>query len=312
MIDPSALKESSCLRRLYLTVVEGYSSKVQTNDVEFGSAFHKFKAYLRIHGINSFAEAHNAAIEYYKVTPMYKKKDKEYLTEAFLSNLCREYYVKYLKDDFEIVRIGNESLVELPFCFPYYSDDKMDILLCGTIDEIGKIKKGLYCISDLKTTHAWDIESYFRGYKLSPQLIFYVWALRKYYSLYREKFPKDFDIESVGVFIDGVFLRGKNSPVELVRSEVEIIKLNKIIEFEVLLSEKINELIKWFSIFKVTTPNFPLREGMLNGSCQTIYGPCKFFNVCASPDNEVAQILLQNNYKQKHYNPLKFGQNDKS
>src|SRR4051812_983967 len=185
ILDASAFKESSCLLRLFYTAVLGYRGKINSNDIEFGSAFHLFRAIFREKGLEGLAEGVLAATRHFDTTPMTVKKNKQYLDRTFLQKCCVEYATKYEKDLFQVVRGDDgEALLELKFGIPYYDDGEVEILLAGTIDEVGKFVNGIYCISDCKTSSVWNIEDYFRSYQMSPQLIFYRWILKKYAELY--------------------------------------------------------------------------------------------------------------------------------
>ncbi len=185
-LDATAFSGSSCIRRLFYQVVEGYTTKLKYNDLEFGTATHLFKAEIRKGAEISFLLGLQRAKTYYKNKPMLIKKDKSYMTEGFLMSVCNEYYIKYGegKDDFKPIFVDKEPLVELKFSIPVYTSDKLIVFLSGVIDEIGKFSNGCYAIGDLKTTSVWDVEKYFKGYQLSPQMLFYRYMLEQHARLY--------------------------------------------------------------------------------------------------------------------------------
>ena len=146
-VDASAVKESSCSRRFFWNVVSGYREKLNTNDVEFGSAFHEFIKVMKLNGGN-YAEAIMAAVERFNV-PMEIKKDKQYLTAQYLQRLCIRYWDEYVKQDSFETLTGSDgkALVEEKFSFPYYADDQVEVALCGTIDDLCKHKHGTVALS---------------------------------------------------------------------------------------------------------------------------------------------------------------------
>jgi hypothetical protein len=116
-------------------------------------------------------------------------------------------------------------------------------------------------------------------------------------SLFAEINKKD-----VACMIDAVFLRGKTQPVEFKRSDVFIFNKTQMDEFEHLVYKKIMELVAI-----VKQEKLPVRDGMLNGACQTVYGHCKFFGACKQSDDVSAQHMLNRYFIQRKYDPLTFG-----
>ncbi len=305
MADASAFKESSCLKRMFNTVVEGYKTKTNSVAIEFGVAFHKFREMTRADP-SKFGEALLAAKKYFEETPMYVEKKKEYLTSNFLFQTCTSYYTKYSNDRFKTRVHKGHPLLELGFSFPYYIDDEIEILMAGTIDEIGSYSDdGLDCVMDAKSSGLWDVEDFFKGFKLSPQMIFYRWAIRQFAKAFPDSWVSSIDSNNVGCVIDGVFYAGKDAPVQLVRSNVMLFPEHLLTEFEQLLALKVKELIDHVKVWLHSGKKIvPMKYGMLNGACETVYGKCKFFNACSAPDLETEQMLLENNYIKKFYNPL--------
>jgi hypothetical protein len=318
--DASAFKESSCDLRLFLTTVEGYKGKNHNNDIEFGSAFHKFRAALR-NGAG-FEVGMIMARNHYNEAEYTVKSNKKYLTTKFLELVCGGYATKYAND--ALVPVITPHDIALPngdviprgspliepttrFAFPYYVDDVCEILIAGTIDELAQWKgTSGYVIVDAKTTSVWDVETYFRSYNLNPQMITYRWAIRQYALAYPDSFLALIDQQEVSAMIDGIFYAGETKPPEYRRSKPIIFSEQDIEEFGVLVKEKVAELVLDIHKF-VETGKLPLRKGFLNGSCQTPYGPCKFFNVCAAPDAESRESILESHFNKGTYNPLTHG-----
>ncbi len=208
ILDASAFSNSACLLRLFRITVEGYTQKLENNDVCFGTAFHLFRKIFRDKGDCGMAEGLNVAKEYFIKTPMVVKPNKTYLTPLFLMRICMEYAEKYVHDKFKPIRVKTkkwittnpgiensggfieveEPLLELKGAFPYYVDDEIEILMAFTIDEIGKESNSIVSICDAKTTSVWNIKEYLDSYELSCQLRFYKWSLLKYAEAYPESF----------------------------------------------------------------------------------------------------------------------------
>jgi hypothetical protein len=306
-VDASALKESGCVRRFYWSVVKGYRAPLQTNDVEFGSAFHEFVKVMRFNpGRYDLAVA--AATKRYSV-PMDIKPEKSYMTVNYLLNVCLLWYENYDKQDSFVTvvePVSKRPMVEAKFSVPYLITPELEVNLCGTIDDVCKHKHGTYALRDYKTTSVWKKEQYLSGYALSPQLMFYRMILKKYADLYPDSIFAEINKVGLCCFIDGVFLAGAKAPPTFARSEMFNFPAAQMEEFECLVSKKIDELV-----YYVLNNKVPQRTGMLNGSCQTVYGDCKFFAPCRQIDDISTQHLLNRYFIQKPYNPLKFGDEHK-
>jgi hypothetical protein len=301
-VDASSLKESSCSRRFYLNVIEGYRTRVNSNDIEFGSAVHEFIKIMRTSGGN-YALAIKAAQERYAV-PMEFKDRKQYMTPTYLTRVCMDFWQNWVeKDDFETIIKDGEPLVELKFSYPYYADDQVEVLLCGTIDDICKHKHGTYALRDYKTTSVYDKTGYLAGYALSPQLMFYKMIIDYYGRSYPDSLFGELSQKNIACFIDGIFLAGAAKPADFARSEIFVFKPEQMTEFEKLVNTAVMKLVA-----DVKANLLPTREGMLNGACQTVYGKCKYFTACLQGDETGMQHMLNRHFIKAEYNPLKFGE----
>ncbi len=309
ILDASALSNSACMLKLFRTVVQGYTSKLNSNDIEFGTAFHKFRRIFRDKGENGLALGIKVAKEHFINTPSHVKSNKQYLTPNFLMRICLEYAAKYVKDPFQVIRIkdNTEALLELKFAFPYYVDDDMEILIAGTIDELGKHSNGITCICDAKTTAMWDVKKYFTSYELSCQLRFYKWALLQYIKAYPNSFLAEICKDEIGCMIDGIFYKGKDQEVIYQRSDVMLYNDDKdMLEMDRLIRRKVNDLIITIINWRGNSI-FPLREGILIGACETRYDLCTFSRVCAAVDETTRDVMLDYDFIKKQYNPLTHG-----
>lgn len=301
-IDASAIKESACTLRFYRTIVEGYREKLPTNDMLFGSAFHEFIAEMERTGGN-YGAAIQAAKKVFAL-PCEIKRNKKYLTETFLLKLCMRYWDEYLvNNDYQTVKSEDgKPLVELKFAWPYYVDENVEVLLCGTIDRIAKNNK-IYALADYKTTAVFDKDSYLRSYWLNPQLMFYRLILRYYAEAYPDSIFAKINQSNFVVFIDGIFMAGAEKDPEFIRSDVMEFPDTQMAEFERLLEQKVKKLVT-----HVASGVIPEREGMLNGACETKYGACLFSVACRQSDEIAAQHMLRRNFIQKPYDPLSFNE----
>lgn len=340
VLDSSAISNSACMLKLFRTVVQGYTSKVNPNDIEFGTAFHKFRKIFRDKGENGIAPGIYAAKDYFINTPMHVKSNKKYLTPNFLMKICMEYAVKYEKDQFQVIRVKynkpfykhskeemekiqikenrligmdelfevEESLLELKFVFPYYVDEDMEILIAGTIDELGKHHNGIVCICDAKTTAMWNVQEYFEGFNLNCQLRFYKWSILKYIEAFPDSFLAQVCEHEIGCFVDGIFYKGADQEVIYQRSEVMLYNDDKgMKEMDSLVERKVEQLIDTVKQWKHNRL-LPMREGILIGACETRYGKCTYAPVCAAVDDTVRDVMLDYNFVKKPYNPLNHGE----
>lgn len=313
MLDASALGEASCLYRLFNNVVQGYAPKKENNDLEFGSAMHKFAKVFRDKGIAGIPQALNEALTYYTTKPM--KIKKEYLTPDFLSKACMLYAQHYANDNFEPIFYKGEPLTELRFCqpIPFYEDDLLEILMAGTTDELGKFRYRSHAIKDLKVTSLWDRKKFFESYQLSSQLRFYRWNLREFAEFYPDSIYAEIQKDdSIVSFIDAVFhkpgLKGQLAEVEMERSP-EIVYHNwELDEFEEMLKDLV--LGRFVPLVKkyMKDGTIPTRDGILVRACQTVYGDCKYAEACKCPDMVSRQLTFENNFIKREYDPLSHGE----
>lgn len=310
-LDASALGESSCMHRLFNNVIMGWTAAKQNNDMEFGSAVHKFRKVFRDKGYAGWVDGLEEARTYYSNKPMFIRKD--YLTEEFLAKVCFAYANTYRNDSFETLRShSGEVLTELRFNFPYYIDDQIEILFAGTMDELGKFNHGAYGNGDLKVTSLWDKRKFFEGYRLSSQLRFYRWALREYAFRYPDSIFAEVEASgNVISFIDGVFhkpgTKGNMAEVEFARSENPIIfSKEELDEFGWMLQEKVHRFVELVHAW-LRDGTLPIRDGILVRACQTVYGECKYSKVCPLPDQTSREMELENSFVKRSYDPMTHG-----
>lgn len=302
-LDASALKNSACPRRHYLAVIEGWRSKVMNNDIEIGVAFHKFPAKIEELGNAGFGVGILDAMEYFRKTPMFVKEKKAYMTEHYLAKACQRWFQEmYKKDTATVIRANDGTpMVEIPFEFLYYSDDFLEVWICGTIDKVVKFQNGCLAIGDYKTTSSHNKQEFFQNFLLSVQLRLYLWAV---WRMCKEAPTGSFfstikSISSIGMFIDGIFFNGVDT-IDYKRSDVMFMKADKMAEFELMLEGDVQTLI---ALSKANT--LPPPHGIMTDSCSK-WGGCPFSAACASPDMISFKHILKNNFIQRPYDPLNF------
>lgn len=324
-LDASLLKKSACARLLYLIGIEGYRSEILSHDIVYGLAFHKFtetyQLNVREHG-SDMAQVlgWQACLRTWNTVAKSIKPEKKYLDASHLARTCDIWRESLVEDSFVFSEFNGKPLVELKFSINVYEDDEVVVLLCGTIDKIGRIQKGCYCIGDYKTTGQLDFrntdapyDKYFRQYKLDPQLRTYLFALQRYGKHYPNSvFSEICSSGKIGCFIDGVFLRPnqkpatENIPVDasIVRSPMFFYSQDDQDEYKNLLEFQIQKLLSVYRIHKIGA--LPFREGIINGTCNTIYGGCQFAYACGSVDNFMFRQTLDRTFIKKPYDPMSF------
>lgn len=323
MLDPSALKGASgCRRKLYLTVYKGYRSKKPTIDMEYGSAFHLFsKEVVKRRAKETTVEGKEQAffislgIAKDSLATMVPQcifpKFKDHLTPAHLVATCFGFKRKYLdqEDGLKVVLAPDGTpLVELSFAYPWYSDNEIDVLMCGTPDYVGKTKSGSYLITDYKTTSSWNSKEFLESFRLDPQLMVYIMIFKKIAKDNPDSIFGELCKHPLGGRIHGVFTNSSKD-TEFERSETYYYDDSKMEELEQLINETIeNNLPYWKHDL------LPLRQGMCNGFCKVGYGGkgCEFQAACQEPiGDDIFNRIMNNNYITVPYNPLTFGGQDK-
>ena len=299
LLDASLASRAQCKRRVYYLGVMGYRAPILPVDIVYGNAFHKFIEHmLKTQG--NFAVAIKSAREAFDV-PMTVPKKKQWMNENHLMSTCIDYWNQYAKrDEFEVLHWNDKPMVEVKFVFPYYSDDEVDILLCGTLDRIGKFRSGCYANPDFKVSGTYDPKAYFEAYRLSPQFCCYRLAIKAY----AQKFPGSIwevlDRNELASFIDLININSSKE-TEFLRSPMMFFRDREMSHFLATLEAFVKDFVPF-----IKTGVVPHKEGIFNGACQERYFPCPFFNACACPDDISEAHVLKNNFIIKQYNPMEF------
>lgn len=297
-LHASALRQTACQRLTFLKIVRRLDSKGVNNDTYFGTCFHKFA--------ELYSTGNGLAMSLAQATTMYRersaqpdfliKKSADYLDVFRLTQVCNEWARQFDNSNFVIEQVDGKHMTEVDFKIPMYSDEFVDILLVGTLDKIGKIQGGVYCIGDYKTTRSWgDPEDYFGKYQLDPQLLAYKYAVLWHAEKYPDSIFATIAKQNFGCFIEGIFLTKKETT--FLRSKVFMFSDYDMQEFSSLLRNKVLEIARLATMYAkaiaADLPNAcPPREGRLNGVCNTIYGGCPFYGACSSPDERSFEYML--------------------
>jgi len=299
-LSSTALGKSGCILNLYRTVVAGYKEVAQSSRIVYGEAVHKYiDTMYKTNG--DFLEARKRAVAEFNKPKIDDRKSMHMSDERHMLTTCLTLWTGWIADDstFELLMIGDKPATEVTFSIPFYEDAIIQVNLCGTIDSIGKIKNGCYCIRDWKTTSAWDNVGYFKQYELSRQLRNYVLATRLMARIAPESTLGKLGATQLGCVIDAVFLKPDANGTLIKRSEVYMFKDSDLLEFEEGLKDTCSRLSAHIQL-----NHFP-RQGIINGSCEGKWGKCSFWNVCKS-DTSVAEVLLKRDFKQTTFNPLDY------
>lgn len=310
-LDASALAKSSCLLRLKYIVIDGWRNNLLYNDTVYGLAGHKFLATMALTNSDIATSVREAKLVFNQ--PKIIRRKKEHLTENHFIKTCFDYWEHLSKTDEASLIISPDSklpLVEQKFSIVAYEDDTLIIEIVGTLDKLVKYgKQGQVCIGDYKFTSSWNQAEYFPQHRLAPQLKTYRWMLYKFAEVSSaDSFLRELTKYPVGMFIDGIFLKSAKE-TEFHRSEVWTPKQAEIEEFDASLQAMITKLAYLYH------EKWSRRDGMINGSCSNSYGStsasgalCQFYTVCSACDTVAAQHVLKNNFIQKEYDPLAFGE----
>lgn len=332
-VDASALKESSCGWKYDAIVNKGYREKEIWNDTVYGTAVHKYLAVMEESG-GKFDEAVRACLRVWReAAEKFKiRSKKDHLNENHLINTCFDFwnYLQTKQQEFQLIQnpeakcwkcggigsivtnnvgspcdecsgkgIREQPVVEVKFSIPYEILDNYEAYIEGTIDRVGKINNGCYCVRDFKTTSSWDAIKFLSGFLSSPQLKLYIWAIRKEAERAGSAIEK-LKGQRIGAAIDGIFLKSAKE-TEFKSSEVFFFSPQQDIEFEYLLMTKMLEIKRYALNLEA-----PLKTGKIEGLCHNLFS-CKFHNVCHAIDEKVGQFVLKSNFIQRPYEPHKHG-----
>lgn len=299
-ISSTSLGKSGCLLNFHRTVALGYKELAMKSNLVYGIAVHKFIDVMFKTG--DMLQAQKKAKEAFALPKLDDKRSMHLSDERHMLTTCLNIWTNWIEEDgeYDVVKVDNIPLTEQTFEFKYYEDDYIIVYLCGTLDSIGQIRNGCYCIRDWKTTSSWDNVGYFKTYELSKQLRFYRLALRIMGEREPESTLGKIGLTNVGACIDAIFIKPNANDNVIKRSNVFQYRKETIDEFEQSLKVFINELSHAHLLNRIH-----LRQGILNGSCESKWGRCAFWNVCCA-DRQVEETLLKRDFKQVKYEPSNY------
>lgn len=310
-LDSTVLGTSACilnLKRSVLGEIEngqptgGYREKLNGASMVYGIAVHKFIDTMYKTG-GHYPTARTEAEKAFLIPKIENRKSAWLCDPKHLITTCFNLWTGFCETEgsFDLLLLGDKPATEITFSIPFYEDDIVVVNLCGTIDKVGKFKNGCYAIGDWKTTSQYDTDSYFTQYELSRQLRIYTLAC----SLMAQREPEStlgrIGATSMGSFIDAVFLKPKANDVVVRRSDVFQYSDGELETFKEVLLMKCQQLS-----MAIMINHFP-KEGILNGSCESKWGKCKFWNCCKNNDT-VAQVLLKRDFVQWNFSPLNYNE----
>lgn len=338
-LSQSAFGKSGCMLNLKRTVIDGYK-EVPSANIVYGEAVHRYR-HVMFQTNGHIPSARKAALETFNRPKIDKPKSPHLSDQNHMLCSAFNFWEMYVKEDTELELLelmqdcwmcrgegyitpiqptenpsvftrdicpfchGAKQLkgpaTEISFSIPYYKDQHIEVNLAGTLDGLGKIKGGCYVVPDLKTTSAWDTNSYFGTYAMSKQWRFYILALK----LMSERFPESIlgqvGKTNVGALIDAIFIKPAPNENKYGRSEVFQVTDDDIKAFRRTIDEKILELSA-----AVRDSYYP-KQGILNGTCEQKFGRCPFWFVCQRSD-EVAELMLARDFKKAPFNPLNYSE----
>jgi hypothetical protein len=252
----------------------------------------------------NIAKARDAALVAFRKPKVLDEKMKHLNDENHFLVNCFNYWNEWILKDTKLdtLLLPNDSpATEVTFSLPYYEDDYVTVKLEGTIDRIVKIKGGCYAINDFKTTSSWNTKEYLDNYAMSQQLRFYVFALKLMAFLHPSSMLGTIGATNVGAVIDGIFLKPSAADTVYQRSDVFIYK--DLDTFKQSLDAVIQRVSRTVCASKLDNIP-PTRDGIVNGSCESRWGKCSFWNVCKVGDSVIEKVILNREFQKKEYNPL--------
>ena len=292
-LDASLYSQSACPRRLFYLGARGLVYDTKSYKMEYGTAFHK--ALQEYYTTGDTKKALAIALEHYCQPDIYIP-DSDFRDAGHLAATLTQYFSTYEKFDGLKPDMSDEGpMLEQRFAIPYDTDgERIDVVLCGTIDMIGTLN-GMPVLVDHKTTSLTAVDRYLDSYYNSPQMMMYT-------MVYKHLFPD----EDRSVVINGIFLSrsGRN---KFRRSTLITFPDHVLTEFE----NHVRTVVKSFMAGirrvvddgetpeNVFLPNFTC--------CETKFGTCNFSPVCTTPRAEDRETIIGTTFTTRNtYDPLQF------
>lgn len=261
----------------------------------------------------SYGQAIHKALELryrYGQSDVVYQRQIEVLTEHFVNNpvdtmewrnldtaleCLLRYNKTYEHDPIKSVQMDGEALVEVPFSIPFITIEvgatiqidgqdvfvkKITVLVRGLIDVIALVDDSGLWIVDHKTTSMGG-PGFFNEFRLSAQMILYVWVVKQLYNL-----------KASGALINCIICRkptikGSGKPFEFAR-ERYVYTDDHIEEWVEDLSSKLHNYVN-----RLVNNDWD----KFDKSCQSKYGPCEYFDVCTLPRDQRHMVLLGDDFR---------------
>ena len=305
--DASALKNASCFRHFWRSVVQGYKSKgkeARGHAMAYGSGIHKFLEVLYKGGTKR--DGLQVALDYY--TPWDKTLNLtnfEFRTASNLLKVCNKYHRVFLSNDkldfTPLTDKDGKKLVEYKFSVKIWENDTYILYLAGTIDLICEYEGYTNLIVDHKSTSVReDHGKFFSQYDWDIQPMLYSKVWREANGL--DNYPP--------VLINGIFVKKPTKKAEEAGGMFDGVEFDRsgVIEYD---DDRMSKFTDWLNK-RVKSIIYYLENPLLNpldnyemAACKSIYGTCPFFGVCKLPEEYQASALEQE-FEIIKYNPLKF------
>jgi len=307
-VSATALGKSPCIRNLMWTIRDGYKEEFMPAKMVYGIAVHKFVDVMYKTG--NVASAFSAAKKAFDLPKLDDRKSLHLSDQKHMITTCANLWNDFIQSDynFEVVVIDGVPLTEQTFSMDsFYEDEFVSIDIQGTLDKIGKFKGGCYAIGDWKTTSAWDTKSYFTRYDLARQLFIYRLAMLHASKTNPESTLGRIGKSNMGCFIDAIFLKPDANDNKVIRSDVDYKTATDMQRFEAELKFQCKLISYRLQRAATEHPDYLPKEGIVNGTCESKWGLCSFWNVCVA-DDAVAKVLLSRDFIQKPFNPLDYNE----
>lgn len=281
-LDASSLKNANCAKHFELSNLRGYNTDAGAA-ADFGTAIHKATAAVRTG--STVADATSIALDYLIDS---KAPPDTLRTTELLLEILAEYLPHRLPgaDNFKSAKRDGRPGIELPFEIPFRAFDEVDFTLTGVFDELGGFVPEYSRFLDIKST-ALMPRKMSDKWKTSSQMLFYSYVAKS--SGYATHYPSP--------VIDMIFIRLKRGS-RFVRIQDNVIIPQHVDEYIEQVWDKSEEIYNWLK-----------RERFLHNRtcCETVYGDCKFRDVCDSGVS-LREHMMKTMYKVREYDPSTFGQ----
>lgn len=286
-VSLGALKK--CPRYYQLSIVEGWSGREKSVDLQFGIFLHSSREryyHARARGDNH-EQGVDAALQYALTVTWDAERNRPWQGDSYKNRLtlaqCIVDYCDRWENDPLVTVIQHNKLpaVEVTFKFPLglESEQGEEFWLCGHLDRVVEFQ-GRTWISDLKSTRHEINERYMRQYKVHNQ--FSIYTLAGQFVLHSK---------IAGIIVDACQVLA-TQPARFKRALVE--------RTEAQLAEFVQGLrVLLRQAESYARANFwPMNER----ACMEFGRPCEFLEICGRSPGVRAQ-WLKSDFVKRHWNP---------